>query len=173
MVDPRAGLVRGLRALVLAAVAVGLAGVAHTWVDGCVDGTGLVLALGACWPGAVAVLGRRQRLSALLAWTVLAQVATHVVVELTCGGAGHATPGRVLLTHGAAVLVTTGLLAHGDDGLWVAHALRRALALVRVPSTPALVVPALRQAPAPAPVVPRTTWVASTWVVRGPPSAPC
>jgi hypothetical protein len=170
--DPRAGAARGVRALVLAAVAVGIAGVAHTFVDGCVDPAGLALSLGVCWPLAVALTGRRRGTAGLLLWTAAAQVVTHQVVELTCGGSAHPAPTSVLLAHGAAVLVTATLLARGDEGLWVAHALRRLVGLP-LPVVPALVVPGLRQPrrtddtrpPAPVVVTPR--------VLRGPPSALC
>jgi hypothetical protein len=171
-VDPRAGAVRGLRALVLAAVAVGVAGVTHTLVDGCVDLSGLALSLGVCWPLAVALLGRRQRAATLVVWVAAAQVVTHSVVERTCGGATHPTPTRVLLAHGAAVLVTAALLARGDDGLWVAHALRRLLGRP-LPVLPVVVVPVARRSRPARVTLPRSMLLASPCVRRGPPSAPC
>jgi hypothetical protein len=171
VLDPRKGAARGLRALVLAVVAVGLAGAAHTFVDGCADLGGLGVALGICWPGAVVVLGRRRRLPALIAWTAGAQVVTHVVVELTCGGAGHATPLRVLAAHATAVLVTAALLQRADSGLWVAHALRRAVGRLLLPRlVPTPVRPRLRAMPV-APLVSRTRWLVSPRVLRGPPSS--
>ena len=171
VLDPRSGAVRGLRAMVLALVAVGLAGAAHTFVDGCADLGGLCAALGICWPGAVVVLGRRRRLPALIAWTTAAQVVTHVVVELTCGGAGHPTPLRVVAAHTTAVLVTATLLQRADAGLWLAHALRRAVGRLRLPRlVPTPVRPRLRAMPA-APLVPRTRWLVSPRVLRGPPSS--
>jgi len=171
VIDPRSGAVRGFRALVLTVVAVGVAGAAHTFVDGCADLGGLALALGVCWPLAVSVLGSRRRLPALLAWTVGAQVVTHAVVELTCGGAGHATPLRVLAAHAGAVLVTTVLLARADAGLWVAHALRRAVGRLLLPLL--VPVPALPRLRTPSFVVllPRTRRLVSPRVLRGPPSA--
>ena len=172
VIDPRSGAARGLRALVLAVVAVGVAGAAHTFVDGCVDPGGLALALGVCWPLAVSVLGSRRRLPALLVWTAGAQVVTHAVVELTCGGAGHPTPLSVLVAHGAAVLVTTLLLARADAGLWVAHALRRAVGRLLLPVlVPVPVQPRLRT-PSFVVLLPRTRRLESPRVLRGPPSAP-
>ena len=170
--DPRAGVTRGLRALVLAAVAVGVAGVAHTFVAGCVDLPGLAVSLGICWPLAVALLGRRQRTTTLLAWTACAQVVTHQVVELTCGGTGHAAPARALLVHGAAVLLTAALLARGDEGLWVAHALRRLVGRP-APVAPVVVVPALRPSRPTHVTLPRSVLLITPRVLRGPPSAPC
>lgn len=171
LLDPRSGAVRGLRALVLSVVAVGVAGAAHTLVSGCLDLAGLALALGACWPMAVVVLGSRRRLPGLLAWAALAQVVTHVVVEQTCGGTGHATPLRVLGAHAAAVVVTTALLSRGDAGLWAAHALRRAVLRLLLPHlVPAPVLPR-EQRPYAAPLVPRTRRLVSPRALRGPPSS--
>ena len=168
VLDPRSGTARGLRALVLSVVAVLVAGTAHTFADGCLDAPGLVLALGACWPAAVALLGRRRRLPALLAFVVGAQVVTHVVVGLTCGGV-EATSLRVLAVHALGVVVTTALLARTDTALWAVDALRRAVARVLMPVTVDV------------PVVPRARtsrpthrlharWLVSPRVLRGPPS---
>jgi len=154
---------------VLSLVAVLVAGTAHTVADGCLDAHGLVLALGACWPGDVAVLGRRRRLPALLAWVVGAQVLTHVVVGLTCSGRVEATSARVVAVHAVAALVTTAVLARADAVLWAVDSLRRALTRLLVPASVDL------------PVVPRTRvirttrplqgrWSVSPRVLRGPPS---
>jgi hypothetical protein len=160
---------RGLRALVLAAVAVLVAGTAHTLADGCVDAPGLALALGICWPGAVAVLGRRRRVPALVAWTAGAQVVTHVVVGVTCGGHVHGVPARALSAHLLAVVVTAAVLARADAGLWAVHAVRRAVAQLLVPV--ALEVPVV---PRPRAALrtprPQQRWRVSPRVLRGPPS---
>jgi hypothetical protein len=154
---------------VLSLVAVLVAGIAHTLADGCLDPDGLLLALGACWPGAVAVLGRERRLPALLTWVVGAQVVTHVVVGLTCGGTVEATSGRSLAVHVAAVVVTTAVLARADATLWAVDALWRAVARLLVPSSTDLPV-------VPRPRAVRTTrrlqgrWLVSPRVLRGPPS---
>jgi hypothetical protein len=119
----------------------------------------------------VVVLGRRQQLLALLAWTAAAQVVTHAVVELTCGGAGHPTPLRVLAVHAAAVVVTAVVLQRADAGLWVASALRRALGRLLLPlvvRTPVRLRP--RRAHV-APLLPRTRWLVSPQLLRGPPSS--
>ena len=172
VLDPRRGLARGMRALLLALVTVGVAGAAHTYVDGCLDLTGLALSLGLCWPLAVGVLGRRRSTLALLAWTGAAQVVTHAVVELTCGGTWHAAPFQVLVAHGGAVVLTTLLLARADAGLWAAHALVRAFSRLLLPLLlPAPVV--RRPLPAPsAPLLPRARWLVSVRALRGPPTSP-
>jgi hypothetical protein len=154
---------------VLSLVAVLVAGVAHTLADGCLDAVGLALALGACWPGAVALLGRRRSVPALLAWVVAAQLVTHVVVSLTCGGSVETTSSRVLVGHALAVLVTSVLLAREDAVLWAVDALRRAVVRLLLP----------RAVDVPVTARPRTVrrarrllsrWLVSPRVLRGPPS---
>lgn len=171
VIDPRSGAARGARALVLAVVAVGLAGAAHTAATGCLDATGLALALGLAWPGAVVVARRRQHPAYLIAWVAAAQLATHVVMDVTCGGV-HGTSAGVLVGHGAAGLLTTAVLARADDRLWVAHAVRRAvsrLALPRPLPVPVLVRPRVRPLRVP---LPRSPHLVSSPVLRGPPSGP-
>jgi hypothetical protein len=169
MIDPRRGAVRGARAAVLSVTAVAVAGAAHTLVDGCLDLDGLLLALGLCWPAAVAVLGARRRLPALVAWAVAAQVLTHVVVELTCGGSP-AVPARALLLHAAAVVVTTALLHRADAGLWTAHALLRALARFLPRALVVVPLPPTPLAPLPdAVLLPFVPWRALPRARRGPP----
>jgi hypothetical protein len=167
--DPRRGTARGARALVLSIVAVLVAGAAHTLADGCLDVAGLVLALGACWPGAVALLGRRRSLPALLAWALGAQVVTHVLVSLTCGGTVEGLTPRALAGHALAVLVTSALLARQDALLWAADALRRAFLRLLLPL---LVVVPVRARPRALRSVRRLRprWLVSPRVLRGPPS---
>jgi hypothetical protein len=180
--DPNRGLVRGVRAAVLTVPTIGGAALAHSFVDGCDSLVALALAAGLCWPAAVALLGARRRLPALVAWVVTAQVATHLLLEGLCGDVtSGAVPwhlhlmtgvtGTMAVAHGLAVLVTSVLLGRADAGLWTAHALIRAVARVLVPRL-------ARQLPAPVrrttPVVddvpaPRTTWVAAQPARRGPP----
>ena len=167
--DPRGATARGSRALVLSLTAVAVAGTAHTLVDGCLDADGLLLSAGICWPGAVALLGRRRRMPALLAWTAAAQVVTHVVLALTCGGA-HVAPGTVLVAHAAAVVLTTAILSRSDATLWTSHEVRRALRLLLLPQLVA--VPSPRR---PQPVVQDAHSVHarerdSPRVLRGPPA---
>lgn len=130
---------RGARAGVLAAASVGISGIAHG-VAHCTDAVGLALAIGVCWPGAVAVLGSRRRMPFLLAWLVVAQAVTHVLLTETCGGGSLMPDRRTLLAHAIAVIATAALLAHADAGVWTADAVRRLVALF---VEPPLVVPAL------------------------------
>jgi hypothetical protein len=171
VIDPRRGAVRGTRAAVLAVTAVGVAGAAHTFADGCLDLLGLLHALGVCWPAAVAVLGARRRLPALLGWAVAAQVVTHVVVQLTCGGSP-AVPARALVPHAVALAVTTALLHRADAGLWAAHTLLRALARLLPPALGAGVRPAAPRLPLPSPApLPQQRWRVVPSGLRGPPSS--
>jgi hypothetical protein len=171
VIDPRRGAVRGTRAAVLSVTAVAVAGAAHTFADGCLDLLGLVLALGLCWPAAVAVLGARRRLPALLAWAVAAQVLTHVVVQLTCGGSP-AVPALAVVLHGAAVAVTTALLHRADAGLWAAHAVLRALARLLPPTRVAGAARTTPALPLPSPVLlPQQRWLVLPGGLRGPPSS--
>jgi hypothetical protein len=171
--DPQHGLVRGVRAAVLAVAAVGVGALAHRSADRCLDVPGLLLALGTCWSGAVAVLGARRRLPALLAWLVAAQLVTHLMLKLTCSSPGALVPGpRALAAHLLAVVVLALVLHDADRDLWVAHGLAGALlrllaprlAVVVPPGAPA-VVPAASRVPHP-----RATLHASPVVRRGPPS---
>lgn len=138
---PAHGVGRGLRAAVLGVVAVGLAEAAHASSDGCISLSGLMLALGLCWPAAVAVLGRRRTLPSLLGWLVFTQGVLHLLLESQCQEvvSGQQTllahlsvppSGRQLLAHGLAVLVSAVLLSRADAQLWVVVALRRAVRLV-------------------------------------------
>ncbi|MCW2674238.1 MAG: hypothetical protein JWP14_2827 [Frankiales bacterium] len=183
-VDPRAGLVRGVRAAILTVPTVGGAAIAHSLVDGCDSVFALLLAVGVCWPAAVAVLGSRRRLPAFTGWVVLAQVATHLLLEAMCtdvtagrtGWAQHLLTGvtpAMLLTHGTAVLLTSVLLGRADACLWAADALVRAgakaLRLLRVLVPPSLPAPVRRTAPLLAVEFPRSSWVAAQPARRGPP----
>jgi hypothetical protein len=170
VIDPRGGAARGLRALLLALTAVAVAGAAHTAAAGCVDLLGLALALGTCWPAAVALLGRRRRLPVLLAWTTGAQAVTHVLLATTCGAGWHVVPAPALAAHAAAVVVTTALLHRADAALWVAHVLRRAATRwLRRPTAPVL--PSLpRHAPIDLLQACRQIWQAPPRPGRGPPS---
>jgi hypothetical protein len=179
---PDRGLVRGVRAGVLTVPTVGGAALAHSFVDGCDSAVALALAVGLCWPAAVALLGAQRRLPALLAWVIAAQVATHVLLEQMCGDV---TSGRVPLTthlsagvtptmvlaHGVAVIATSVLLGRADAGLWAADALvRTAARALRLPrlSVGALPVARLTAQVADVPA-PRTTWVVAQPARRGPP----
>jgi hypothetical protein len=182
--DPHAGLVRGVRAAVLTVPTVGGAAIAHSLVDGCDSVFALLLAAGICWPAAVALLGSRRRLPAFAAWVLLAQVATHLLLEATCpdvtsGNASWAqhlltgvTP-TMLVTHGTAALLTSVLLGRADAGLWAADALVRAgakaLRLLRVLVPSPLPAPVRRTAPVLAVEFPRSSWVAAQPARRGPP----
>lgn len=172
--DPRHGLVRGVRAAVLAVPAVGVAALAHRSVDTCLDVPGTVLALGACWSGAVALLGARRRVPALVAWLVAAQVVTHLMLQATCSTPGALVPGpRGLAAHLLAVVALALVLHRADADLWVAHAVLRAVLRVLSPRLPALV-PAPRPllvAAATTPWRPRSVVRASPVVRRGPPSS--
>ncbi|MFN2539625.1 MAG: hypothetical protein ABR549_15935 [Mycobacteriales bacterium] len=183
-VDPRAGAVRGVRAAVLTVPTVGGAALAHSVVDGCDSIFALLVAAGLCWPAAVALLGGRRRLPALIAWVLCAQFATHLLLEAMCtdvttghaGWAHHLTAGltpTMLLSHGTALLLTSLALGRADAGLWTAHSIvqaaARALRLgVRVVLPP---VPASVRRTRPVLVVdaPRSSWVAAQPARRGPP----
>ena len=183
-IDPRAGLVRGLRAGALTVPTVGAAVAAHSLADGCAGPFAIATAAGLCWPAAVALLSARRSLPVLLAWVVTAQLAVHVLLERLCSdvvagetslGAhlAHTTSTTMVATHGVAAALTAVLLHRADSGLWVADALRRAAARLRLPRRPVLVVPAARPVPAPAaPRALRTLHQTAPLQRRGPP-APC
>ena len=148
--EPGQGVARGARAAVLAGTAVAVAEVAHAGTDGCSSLVGLLLALGMCWPAAVAVLARRRRVPGLLGWLLATQVGLHVLLESRCEEvlsgreallAHLAVPpsARVLVAHGVAVAVCAVLLGRADAGVWAVTALRRAGRVV-APLTPVLVV---------------------------------
>lgn len=140
-VDPSLGWVRGTRAAALTVPAVGAASLTHVMVDGCASWLAAGLAAALCWPAAVAVLGARRRLPALLVWVVAAQLVTHVLLERMCAEvtsgsvslSGHLlaslTP-RMLLAHAGCALLTAVLLHRADAGLWAADALLRVARLV-------------------------------------------
>lgn len=154
--DPQRGLVRGIRAAVLTVPAVGSAALVHALADGCGSLLVISLAAGLCWPAAVAVLGNRRRLPALVAWLLAAQLVTHLLLEWTCTAV---TSGQVpLLTHlqrgvspsmlGAhlgAVLVTAVALGRADVGLWTADAVVQAAGRA-LQLAPALVLPSVPDA---------------------------
>lgn len=178
--DPRAGLVRGVRAAVLTVPAVGVSALAHGMADGCGNLTGTLLAMGACWPGAVALLGARRRLPAVLAWVVLAQVLTHVLLEATCGptvATGMAVlSGAMVAAHLAAALLTAAVLQRADAGLWAADALLRAGArfvrsLALLTTDPVLPVVAPARCADAGVLLPRSRWEAAPLLRRGPPVA--
>ena len=174
-----------MRAAVLTVPTVGGAAIAHSLVDGCDSVFALLLAAGVCWPAAVAVLGSRRRLPVLAAWVLLAQVATHLLLEATCtdvtsgrtGWAQHFLAGvtpTMLMSHGIAVVLTSVLLGRADAGLWAADALVRAgtkaLRLLRLLVPPPLLpAPVRRTAPVLAVEFPRSSWVAAQPARRGPP----
>src|SRR4051812_43703548 len=89
--DPRNGVVRGVRAAVLTVPAVGVTALGHSAAGGCTGPAAVVLAMGLCWPLAVAVLGARRRVLDLLVCVLAMQVATHAVLGWLCTGAhtGH------------------------------------------------------------------------------------
>jgi hypothetical protein len=169
--DPRGALVRGVRAAVLAVPAVGTAAIAHRSVDSCLELPGVLLALGACWSGAVAVLGARRRMPALVLWLLAAQVSTHVLLQATCTHPGATVPGpHALAAHLLAVVAVAAALHRADSDLWLAHALLRAfrrvlLPVLQAPPVPTGHVTALPTDQHPLPGVP-----ASALVRRGPPS---
>lgn len=183
-IDPRAGLVRGVRAAALTVPTVGTAVAAHSLSDGCAGPVALATAAGLCWPAAVALLGTRRSLPTLLAWVVVAQLAVHVLLERMCPSVvsgqtslvehlSHTTGTTMLATHAVAAAVTALLLHRADGGLWVAHALRRAVARLLVPRHAVVVAPSLRPVPASAvPVVLRDLGETAPLQRRGPP-APC
>jgi hypothetical protein len=183
-IDPSAGLVRGVRAAVLTVPTVGGAAVAHSFVDGCDSVLALLMAAGVCWSAAVALLGARRRLPALLTWGVVAQIATHFLLEAMCtdvtsgqvGWAQHLTAGAsptMLLSHGCAVVLTSLLLGHADAGLWTADAILRAGAcafrLWRSVVLPPLPAPARRTRPVLVIDAPRSSWAVAQPSRRGPP----
>lgn len=156
---PDHGAVRGVRAAVLTAPAVGAGVLGHVLADGCADLLGTLLAVGVVWPAAVAVLGRRRSPAAFLAWVVGAQAVTHLLLELTCSSVRTGqmslvqhlvatSSGEMVTAHAVAAVLTAVALGRADAGLWAAHALRRAVRRLRVP-TPILVVPVLPRTAAP------------------------
>ena len=139
--DPRRGGLRAVRALALAAVAVGPASAAHAGLQGCVSLLGVVVAGTLCWSAGVALLGARRGPRALMAWLLAAQLVTHVVLESLCADAAHgllahlaqsATPG-MLAAHVGAALVSAVVLARSDEALWVARGLLRSLGRLLLP----------------------------------------
>jgi hypothetical protein len=182
MTGPAHGVLRGVRGAVLAVCAVAVAEVAHAGTDGCSSLVGLLLALGLCWPAAVAVLGRQRRLGALLGWLAATQIGLHVLLESRCQEvvSGHqpllahlSVPpsGRVLLAHGLAVAVSAVLLGRADAGLWTVDALRRAVWLVMLPMLVVVVWPARRVRRVCLRVLPaRNVWEGPRPSRRGPPA---
>ncbi len=169
--DPRRGLVRGVRAAVLTVPAVTTAALAHRSVDTCLELPGVLLALGACWSGAVAVLGARRRMPALLLWLLAAQVATHLLLQATCAHPGATLPStRGLAAHLLAVVAVAALLHRADSDLWVAHALLRALRRLLLPVVQPPSIPIRHVAAPPAEQHPLPGVPASALVRRGPPS---
>jgi hypothetical protein len=185
--DPARGLVRGVRAGVLTVPAVGSAALAHSSAGGCASVVGIVVAAGVCWPMAVALLGRRASLFALVGWLVLAQGFTHLLLEWLCPDvvSGHlglvehlttSTTPTMLTMHVVAVVLTAAVLGRADTALWTAKTLRRlaswAVNLIR--ALPSRTLPVLVGPPACPPVaVPwtlRDLWKAPHPVRRGPPA---
>lgn len=153
---------------------VGLASAAHELVDGCDSLIAIALAAGLCWPGAVAMLGVRRRVPALLAWVVTAQLVTHALLDGLCGPGIHLptlTP-TMAAFHAVAAVTTALLLGRADSGLWVADVVVRAgakaLRLRRSLALPVVPAPVRRTRPVPV-LLPRTTWVAAQPARRGPP----
>lgn len=177
---PACGGVRAIRAGFLASVAVGVAELAHAGTDGCGSLVALLLAFGLTWPAAVAMLGARRQVPALVGWLLATQLVLHVLLESRCdevlsgrqGLLDHlaAVPaGRALLAHGLAVLVSAVLLGRADAGVWAADMLRRAVRpVVRLG---VVVVPAQRTQVPVAVVLPaRDTWKGRRPSRRGPPA---
>ena len=181
-IDPRAGLVRGVRAAALTLPTVGTAVAAHSLADGCAGPVAIATAAGLCWPAAVALLGTRRSLPTLLVWVVAAQIAVHVLLERMCPDVvsgqtslaqhlSHTTSTTMLATHAVAAALSALLLHRADGGLWFADALSRAFARLRLPRRPVLVVPSLRPVPASAvPVVLRDQVERAPLQRRGPPA---
>ncbi|MCU1622817.1 MAG: hypothetical protein JWL79_1662 [Frankiales bacterium] len=183
-VDPHSGVVRGVRAAVLTVPTVGGAAIAHSFVDGCDSVFALLVAAGVCWPAAVALLGSRRRVPAFAAWVLTAQVVTHLLLEAMCTDV---TSGRaswvphllvgvtptMLMSHGAAVVLTSVLLGRADAGLWTADAIVRAgakaLRLGRRLALPTVPAPVRRAPHVLVIAAPRTSWVAAQPPRRGPP----
>ncbi|MCW2600940.1 MAG: hypothetical protein JWM02_2769 [Frankiales bacterium] len=184
--DPRQGLVRGVRAAVLTVPAVGGAALAHSLADGCGSLLAMTAAAGLCWPAAVALLRGRRRLPALIAWLVGAQVVTHLLLEWMCpdvtsgrmGLLDHLLMGlspAMLSVHVGAVLVTAVLLDRADAGLWAADALLRAgiraLRVLAGRTRPVLPEPVWRGTSfVSRPVRLHGLWEAAPLVRRGPPA---
>jgi hypothetical protein len=183
--DPTRGLVRGVRAGVLSAVAVGLAAVAHAAGGDCISWVGVGLAAGLSWPAAVVALGRRRSVASLAVWLLLVQVLTHVVLDGFCasvlsGQTAFATHLQASLTpslialHAGSAVVTALVLGRADAGLWAARALTRAGArtvrLVRSLPPLAQVVIARPKPALPAAPVLRDQWKAPRHARRGPPA---
>lgn len=179
--DPLRGIVRGVRAGVLTVPAVGVGVVAHYSADGCVSLLSVLLALGLCWPGAVALLGAQRRVPALVAGLLASQFLTHALLEWGCPPLGHeAMAGQLglpmLAAHVVACLLLAVVLGRADAGLWAARRLVWAAArmfticgALRLPLGPVAVLRIL-------PVVtrfvrPRVAWQAALPVRRGPPVA--
>jgi hypothetical protein len=176
------GAVRGVRAGILASAAVLGAVSAHSLVDGCVNVVGALLALGYAWPAAVAVLGARRRVPALLLWLTGVQVVTHVLLDWTCtsvssgqvGFAEHLVSGlqlSPLLVHGASVALSAAVLGRADAGLWLARGLVTAARSFLRPVLPGAFVPDRTRA---LPVL-QVELAADVWQVphpvrRGPPA---
>jgi hypothetical protein len=182
--EPSAGLVRAVRAAVLTIPTVGAAALAHASVDGCDSVFAVLVAIGFCWPAAVALLGARRRLPAFLAWVVSAQVATHLLLEAMCpdvasgpsGVLAHLLTGvtpSMLAGHAVAALLTAVLLGRADAGLWAADALiragARALRLGRRLALPPLPAPSRRTRPGVVVCTPRSSWASARPDRRGPP----
>jgi hypothetical protein len=183
--DPRQGLVRGVRAAVLTVPTVGGAVAAHAMADGCGSPLAIALAVGLCWPAAVAMLGARRRVPALIAWVALAQLVTHVLLERMCQDVvtgqmtlvdhlARGTTPSMVAAHTAAVLVTAVLLGRADAGLWTADAMIRAGARalrmtsdVAAPTLPVVARPPTAPASSPRP---RVLWETAPLQRRGPPA---
>jgi hypothetical protein len=107
----------------------------------------------------------------LVLWSTAAQAVTHTVLHVSCGSGEPAPSLRVLAAHGAAVVITSVVLARADRQLWLAHVVRTALARlvlpVLVPVLPG--VPRLAR-PQDAPL-PRTDPTIRHQARRGPPAA--
>ena len=163
-VDFRAGWVlRAVRALVLSAVALGLAVVAHVSAGGVhPDAWTIVVLLGFCALGSSVWLGREASRRQIFLLLIGGQTLLHGAMTVTAGNAGdngteHSTfSGTVVTTlqhlfeeltpahapmtlaHLAAAALTGLWLAHGERALWdliglAAHATRRAVLSLAVP----------------------------------------
>lgn len=155
-VDLRAGWVlRAVRALVLSAVALGLAFVAHVSAGGVRPDTWtIVVLLGICALGSSVWLGREASRLQILLLLMGGQTLLHGAMTVTSGNAGdHGTVMTTLqhlfeeltlahapmtLAHLAAAALTGLWLAHGERALWdliglAAHATRRAVLSLAVP----------------------------------------
>lgn len=142
MLSPGVGLLRGVRAGLLATAVVGLSLVSHRLAGGAAPGTVPILVLVMLTAVVVrGLLGRRMALPLLLGLLGFGQVVLHYTFEQCALLAAtpapmhaHAAenPGPMIAGHVAATLVVSMLLTHADRALWT---LWSWLTMRSVPST--------------------------------------